>query len=194
MKSVTKKLLSVSGIAGRAVLMLSLLALNPFGGFSPSVAADGDDDHPKAQRDHSLFATFSVPADEAIFCGVKKGRGYTLHISGSTNGSAGKIKITFRDTDAIEFDVLGGTTVSITQELGGVPIVDDLVKITVAGGVNRMMVSVHADKGAQDPFDETLDSAPAEKDNFCTRLDAVGGGEAGHTSAIALFINGLPLV
>ena len=195
MKDSTKKLHSVLGIAVRAAVILALIAMGPLGSFSPGVSANDDDDKPKDKdhRDHSLFFTGSTPADEAIFCGVKKGRGYTLHISGSANGSAGSFIINFRDGDAMGFNVPDGFTLSTTHDLGGVPTVDDLVKITVTGGVNSMMVSVNADKGAQDPFDETLDSALAEKDNFCTREAGTGvpgptGGEAGHTSAKALFV------
>ncbi len=181
MKKLTKKLLSVPGIAALAVLILAVLAMNPFGRFSPNAAADTI--ARPAFRDQSLFCTCSSPADVAIWCGVKKGKGYTLDISGTASGADGSFIITFIDGDTMGFSVPNGFTLSTTHELGGVPGVDDVVKITRTGGVGSMMVTVHTDEGAVDPFDETLDSAPPEINNFCTRQDAGGGGEAGRTSA-----------
>lgn len=184
MKDPRKRRLSVLGIAARTAVILSLMTLNPFGSFPPTVGAHDNDDNRRSQRDHSLFFTGSTPADKAIYCGVRKGEGgYTLHISGTADTGPGSFIITFRDGDSMGFLVPQGVTVSTTHDLGGVPGVDDTVRITQTGGVRSMMVSVLADRGAKDPFDETLDGAPKERDNFCTRLDVNGGGEPGRTSA-----------
>ncbi|MBI3668076.1 MAG: hypothetical protein HY236_17895 [Acidobacteria bacterium] len=185
MRKITKKMLLAAAVIGLAVAILTIVATNPFGRFLASVRADpGDEAH--AHRDHSLFFDGSSPADKAIYCGVQEGKGYTLHISGTASGAPGSFIITFRDGDAMGFNVPNGSTYSTTHDLGGVPGVDDTVRITATGGVHSMMVSVLAQDGAKDPFDETLDGAPKEKDNFCTRLDVLGGGEAGRTSAQAL--------
>jgi len=187
MKEFTKKLLSVPTVAVLAAVIVTMLATNPLGWFSPSV--DAQNVRP-AFRDHSLFFTGSSPADEAIFCGVQIGKGYTLHVSGTASGTPGSFIINFRDGDAMGFEVPAGSTYSTTHDLGGVPFVDDIVRITRTGGVNSMMVSVQVSQGAVDPFDETLDFAPAEKDNFCTRSvvgGSAGSGESGNTSAKAIF-------
>lgn len=194
MKEFTKKLLSVPGIAALAVVIVTMLAMNPFARFSPSAAADTVR---PAFRDQSLFFTGSTPADKAIWCGVQIGKGYTLHISGTADfvqgfpatPAAGTFIITFKDGDAMGFSVPAGFTLSTTHDLGGVPGVDDVVKITATGGVRSMMVTVHTDPGAVDPFLESLDGAPNVDNNFCTRANVDGatpgptGGEAGHTSA-----------
>jgi hypothetical protein len=139
--------------------------------------------------DHGLFCTCSSPADTAVYAGVKKfagkaNRHYTLHISATASGSAGTFVINFRDGDTMGFQVPADTSVSTTQALGGVPGVDDIVKITQTGGVISMMVSVLAEAGARDPFDETLDGVAAQNDNFVVTEP----GEAGHTSAASIFL------
>ena len=142
----------------------------------------------KGRADHALLCRGScaVNPDFAIYCGLNldKKRPYTLHISASTFGAgSGTVRITFRDTDLITFEVPDGESFSITQALGGVPGVDDVVKITGTGGVETMMVSLYREKGGRDPFDETLDGGDAEKDNFCVTSPCSDGS----TSAEALF-------
>jgi len=188
MKEFTKKLLSVPTVAVLAAVIVTMLATNPLGWFSPSV--DAQNVRP-AFRDHSLFfGDGTTGTDEAIFCGVQIGKGYTLHVSGTASGTPGSFIINFRDGDAMGFEVPAGSTYSTTHDLGGVPFVDDIVKITRTGGVNSMMVSVQVSQGAVDPFAESLDFEPNVHDNFCTRSvvgGSAGSGESGNTSAKAIF-------
>ncbi len=150
-------------LAIMAGVMVAVLAMTP----GVSEAAK------KGRTDHALLCRGScaVNDDFAIYCGLNlnKNRPYTLHISASTFGAgSGTVRITFRDTDFITFEVPDGEALSITQALGGVPGVDDVVKITREGGIESLMVSLHAKKGGKDPFDETLEpGGDAEKDNYC---------------------------
>lgn len=114
-----------------------------------------------AQSDHALLS----PSDTAVYCGVamvgNQGEPYTLHV-GATNpgGAAATLFIRFGDGDAIGFEVPAHTSFSTTQELGGVPDVDNVVKIEMAGGA--AMASVRVRAGARDPF-----ANDGEQDNFC---------------------------
>ena len=121
-----------------------------------------------AQSDHALFGP---PGDTAIYCGVAPGKGaepYTLHVSatpdvsGTTTEANRTLTITFGDTDSITFKVGPNTSFSTTQELGGVPGVDDVVKITPGAGITSAMAIVKVRAGAKDPF-----SGDGELDNFC---------------------------
>lgn len=170
-----KRLTRLAVMAG---VMVAVLAI------TPGVSEAGK----KKKTDHALLCRGScaVNDDFAIYCGLKPaGKPYNLHISGSTVGTDvdGEIIITFLDGDLIRFEVPDGESFSITQALGGVPDVDNVVKITATGGVETMMVSAHAKKGGKDPFDETLDGGDAEKDNYCLTSPCSDGS----TSAEALF-------
>jgi hypothetical protein len=142
-----------------------------------------------SNSDHGLFCTCSSPADTAVYAGVRKVSGsrnyaYTVHISATAVGSAGAFRINFRDGDSMGFTVPADSTVSTSHTLGGVPKVDDIVKITAEGGVISMMVSVQTENGAQDPFNETLDAGGvADHSNFVVTAPS----EPGSTSAAAIF-------
>ncbi|MBI2999505.1 MAG: hypothetical protein HYY46_13815 [Deltaproteobacteria bacterium] len=120
-----------------------------------------------ALSDHALFG----PGDTAIYCGVatigNQGEPYTLHVSatpafaGATDANR-TVTITFGDGDSITFRIGPNTSFSTTQELGGVPGVDDVVKITPGAGISSAMASVKVRAGAKDPF-----SDDGELDNFC---------------------------
>ena len=169
-----KRLTRLAAMAG---MMVAVLAMTP-----------GVSEARKKKTDHALLCRGScaVNPDFAIYCGLEKaGKPYNLHISGSTFGGTGvgTVTITFLDTDLITFNVPAGDSFSMTHALGGVPGVDDVVKITATDGVETIMASLHAKKGGKDPFDEELDGGDAEKDNFClTEPDSDGS-----TSAAALF-------
>ena len=169
-----KRLTRLAAMAGMMVAVLTM---------TPGVSEAG-----RKKTDHALLCRGScaVNDDFAIYCGLRKaGKPYNLHISGSTASgfAAGEIRITFLDGDFIRFNVPDGESFSITQALGGVPDVDDVVKITATGGVETMMVSLHAKKGGKDPFDETLDGGTARKDNYCVTSPC----SSGSTTAEALF-------
>jgi len=80
------------------------------------------------------------------------------------------------------FPVSAGMTLSTTQQLKGVFNVDDVVKITAAGGVQSMMASVATGIDAEDPFDETLDGGSARGNHFCLTAPK----EPGRTSAASI--------
>lgn len=135
---------------------------------------------------HTLFFTGSTPPSTAIYCGTmatqQTATPYTLYVSATAIGSAGSFRITLRNGSAMTFPVPAGMTSSTTQNLTGVLNVDDVVKITAIGGVQSMMASVATRAGAEDPFDETLDGAPARGNNFCLTAPT----EPGRTSAASI--------
>ena len=116
------------------------------------------------QSDHMLLDG-SVP--EHGYCGVgTKVEPWELHVAYSPGGSAGTLTIGFRDGSSIPFPVAANSSFSLTQAMGGVPGVDDLVRIDITGG--GAWVSARARSGARDPFVEPV----AEKDNFCINIPA----------------------
>lgn len=147
------------------------------------------------KHDHGLYMGLDDnPPATAVYAGVVSTtivlRYYVLHISATATGSAGTVTITFRDHDSISFPIPANTSFSATHSFGGVPGVDDIVKITATDSVRRMLVSVDTDSPAtKDPFDETLPGAypPGSKqiDNFVV----VAPAEPGSNSAEAIFFN-----
>jgi len=84
-----------------------------------------------SQSDHALLDA-SVP--EHVHCGVgHHPEGYTLHFAASS-AIAATLTITFGDLSTIQFLIPAGQSFSTTQELGGVPTVDDLVRINLSSG------------------------------------------------------------
>ena len=144
---------------------------------------------------------------EAIYCGVNldaKGEPWTFHLTATAPSSDGSVRITFNDSDFIEFEVPAGSSFSTTQSFGGVPGitdgavnegpgVDNVVEVTANGGVTLMMASALAIDGAVDPFDETVDlgaaggTGDAEPDNFCISCAGVDSGDSGCDAAGAGF-------
>ena len=145
---------------------------------------------PTTQSDFALLNNSNLPGpDTAIYCGVRlvsQPEPYTLHISATAPTSAGTVTITFVDRDGITFRVPAGGSFSITQELGqtigfgelpgfsGVGYIDNVVKITVGGGVTAAMASVRVGASAKDPFAgdfggvDPSTGRPIESDiNFC---------------------------
>ena len=146
---------SFLGISLALVLTLTL-----FPGFAPNVSA-----HPE-QSDHALLNNGNLPGpDTAIYCGVetKKAEPWVLHIAASADSSGGTLSITFGGGDGISFNVPANGSFNTTQALGGVPGVDDVVKISVGGGTLSAMASALVARAAgKDPFADD-----DEKDNFC---------------------------
>ena len=116
------------------------------------------------QSDHMLI---DASAGEHGYCGVgKKVEPWELHVAYSPGGSAGTLTIGFRDGSSIPFPVAANSSFSLTQAMGGVPGVDDLVRIDITGG--GAWASARVRSGARDPFLEPV----AEKDNFCINIPA----------------------
>ena len=123
---------------------------------------DGNDDN-GPQSDHALLDS---SAGEHIYCGVGRNvEPWTLHVSASP-GVAGTLTIQFRDASAVAFAIPAGQSFSLTQSMGGVPGVDDLVRIDLSSG--GAWVSAEARAGALDPFVEPV----TETDNFCINIPA----------------------
>ena len=143
------------------MLLVAFLPLTLFFHPVPTVSADDN-----KQSDHMLLA--SAPVLEHGYCGVgKKAEPWELHVSYSPGGSAGKLTIRFRDDSSVEFPVAANTSFSLTQAMGWVPGVDDLVRIDITTG--GAWVSARARSGAKDPFNEQPPATP-EKDNFCINI------------------------
>lgn len=159
-------------------VIAALVALTFFVGYSPNVSAQT----PTGQN-QSDQAILDAGDEDAIFCGVeqKSAEAYTLHVSASaTEGDNLTLRITFRDGDSIAYPIPNGTSFSVTHALGGVPDVDDQVKITLEGDTTSTasdpaaLASVKVNGGAKDPF-----AGDGEADNFCLTfvesVAAVGG-------------------
>ena len=148
------------------MLLVGFLLLTLFANPVPIVSADDN-----KQSDHMLLDGNAIPAPEHGYCGVgKKVEPWQLHVSYSPGGGGGTLTIQFRDGSSIAFPVPSGSSFSLTQAMGGVPGVDDLVRIDITAG--GAWVSALARSGARDPFDEP---PPAEKDNFCLNVPAERG-------------------
>ena len=156
----------------KLAVLVAFLPLILFASPVPTVTAQFGGG-PDGQSDHMLIAFF---AGEHGYCGVgtPTGEPWEFHVSYSPGGSLGTLTIGFRDGSAIPFPVAANTSFSLTQAMGGVPGVDDLVRIDITAG--GAWVSARARSGARDPFTEPV----AERDNFCINIpteqaaDAVG--------------------
>lgn len=120
---------------------------------------------PDGQSDHMLIDGSGTPPAEHGYCGVgtPTGEPWELHVAYSGGGT---LTVTFRDGSAVAFPVPAGNSFSLTQAMGGVPGVDDLVRIDITSG--GAWVSARARSGAKDPFTEPV----AESDNFCINIPA----------------------
>ena len=143
---------------------------------SPSVRAQGGLGPPTGvdQTDHML-----LPDTEVGYCGLEKNaEPWTLSITASgvnpTTSSPGLLTIEFRDGDAITFKIPPNSAISLTQQMGGVPGVDDLVRITVSPTSTQAVhawVSARARPNATDPF---IEPGAPEADNLCVNLTDEG--------------------
>ena len=104
---------------------------------------------------------------------------WILRISATAGSSAGFVRITFNDADFVAFPIPANQSFSLTQTLGGVPGVDDLVKVEITGGSGGVaMVSALARPDTDDPF-----SGDSERDNYCLTGQSASTGDAGVVSA-----------
>ena len=121
-----------------------------------------------------------------MWCGVATlTEPWELHVSVTPGSGAGGVKITFHDGDSVTFPIPINQSFSLTQAMGGVPTVDDVVKVEITGGSGGVaMVSALTRPSSVDPFDEDADGGAAESDNYCLTAQA-STGDPGHTSAKA---------
>ena len=119
------------------------------------------------QSDHGLV---DVASGEKGFCGSTK-EPWILDISAAGDSDGGSVTLTFNDGDSITYPIPAGGSFSAQFNFGGVPGVDNVVRIS-GSGIPSMVVSALATENSVDPFDENdngvLDSPPTEeKDNYC---------------------------
>jgi hypothetical protein len=142
----------------KLAMLVAFLPLALFANPAPAMSANDK------QSDHMLI---DASAGEHGYCGVgKKVEPWGLHLAYSPGASSGTLTIQFRDGSSIPFPVAANTSFSLTQAMGGVPGVDDLVRIDITAG--GAWVSARAQSGARDPFVEPV----PEKDNFCINIPA----------------------
>jgi len=110
-----------------------------------------------------------LPATDGVgYCGLAQHvEPWTLHIAAVAGGGVPAVlTIEFRDGDSITFNIPVNTSFSLTEAFGGVPGVDDLLRITLSGSGANSVVSARARANALDPFIEGI----AETDNLCVNL------------------------
>lgn len=111
-----------------------------------------------------------LPATDGVgYCGVgRHAEPWTLHIAASAGAEAAAVlKVAFRDADSITFNIPANTSFSFTEAMGGVPEVDDLVRITLTGAGADSWVSARARPNTTDPF---IEPGAPESDNLCVGL------------------------
>jgi len=149
-----KKLLTISVVVALTV-MLAVLVASP-----PNVRADAFN-----QSDH---VDMDLRDDGAVYCGVgKNAEPWILHVAVTNNDTVGRIlRIEVQDGSGTNFNLPAASSFSFTQAFGGVPGVDNIIRITsdTEGDVEGV-ASALATGGAKDPFE-----GDGEKDNFCFSL------------------------
>ena len=125
------------------------------------------------QTDH-----MQLPSTEVGYCGLgTNAEPWTLSIAASGVAvlpGAGKLNVEFRDGTSITFNIGTNNSISLTQQMGGVPGVDDLVRITLSGSGAvgaEAWVSARARPNAKDPF---IEPGAPEDDNLCVNLNDEG--------------------
>lgn len=144
---------------------------------------------PPFESDHALL---NGATGDKVWCGVKtRVEPWTLHVSATPGSADGSLKITTRDGDLVSFAMPADSSFSLTHSMGGVPTVDDLVKIEILdgdAGTKVALVSARARKWSRDPFDEAGDTdnpGDAERDNLCLTCQSGTSGDPGCQSAKA---------
>ncbi len=129
------------------------------------------------QADHVV-----VDNTQVAYCGVGvtgvNAEPWTLHVAASREATspnvAGQLKVEFRDGSSITLNIGPNNSISFTQQMGSVPGVDDVVRITVLGGGGvgaNAWVSARARPNAKDPF---IEPGTQENGNFCVKLPDEG--------------------
>jgi hypothetical protein len=104
---------------------------------------------PRADEEKSDFALLDqepTVQDVSVQCGASMGhhhakrQAFTMHITMTNRGDSGLggtngfVRVTYHDTDFVDYAIQVGTTVQITLAGGGTPGVDDIIKVTSQGG------------------------------------------------------------
>ena len=118
----------------------------------------------KQKSDHALLN--EPGGDTSVQCGSKKGEGrpssFVYYVTMRNVAiSDGFIRVTYADTDFVEYPIPAGGAFSFSQAAGGTKNVDDLITITGTGGATLV--------GALSAlFDEGSQPHPTLAPDFCT--------------------------
>lgn len=128
---------------------------------------------PLEQTDHAI-----IGAGENVYCGVKNTANrepWILHVAATVGGGGGTLTIMFRDGDVLDFNIAANSSFSTVQAMGGVPDVDDVVRVNGSAGVTGMVSARVIRNGTRDPF-----GGDGFEDNFCNNTtDEPGATLAG---------------
>jgi hypothetical protein len=108
----------------------------------PVRADDGDDEHGRGQKsDFALLDQEPTVADVSVQCAASNGtkpQAFTMHVTmtnrADLGGTDGFVRVTYHDTDFVDYAIQKNTTVQISLAGGGTPGVDDVIKVTSTGG------------------------------------------------------------
>ncbi len=152
-------------------------------GFAGTAWAVPKDSAGGAEADFALLDEEPTVEDVSVQCGafrdidrsgtVNAGdepAAFLVHITmtnrGDLGGADGGVRVTYKDTDFVDYPIAAGETVNITMAAGGTPDVDDLITVTSSPGplagallIGQMSIFVDRKKAVPHP-----DVAPS----FCT--------------------------
>jgi hypothetical protein len=117
-------------------------------------------------KQRSDFALLNGPGgDTSVQCGTKRGNGaasFVYYVTMSNVASVpGGVRVTYGDTDFVDYQIPAGGSFSFSQAAGGTKNVDDLITVTAVGGAVLVgSMSVLVDTGAQ--------PHPALAPHYCT--------------------------
>jgi len=133
---------------------------------------------PTAQADAPVtdHALLNEPGgDTSVQCGAIQARGlpkaaaFTMNITmtnrADLGGLDGFVRVTYQDTDFVDYHIPAGTTLNITLAGGGTLGVDDIIIVTDGGSSAVLIgqVSLHTHHGKPHP-----DLPGQDGDDFCT--------------------------
>ncbi len=116
----------------------------------------------KQRSDHALLN--GPGGDTSVQCGSKRGNGpasFVYYVTMTNVGAAGFIRVTYADSDFVDYQIPAGGSFSFSQAAGGTKNVDDLVTVTATGGAILVgSMSALLDEGAK--------PHPSLAPSFCT--------------------------
>ena len=134
---------------------------------------DDDDDGDERDAARNDFALFdgSNPLnqpDAGAICGASKGEPYTFHLAVANFGSDGFVRLTYHDGDFVNFPILAGGSLSLSQAAGSKGGADRVVRVSNGGSAAQLAGSLSAENAS------------------CASCDADGGiGDAGCDERVA---------
>ncbi len=144
-----------------------------------AVADDDDDDDDRRERRSKVRNDFALfdgtnPAnqpDAGALCGARRGRPFTYHLAVANRASDGVVRITYFDTDFVDYPIAGGGSFSLTQAAGNRSGDDRVVRVSNGGSAAQLVGALSAE-GAR-----------------CASCDAVAEGGIGDAGCDAFVPN-----